>query len=838
MKYLGPAGLALFVAAATTAQAQTEIEEIVITAQKREQRLQDVPISVVAMDGEDIRQQNLVQIEDLSAQVPNVHISESAIGDKLFIRGIGSGINSGFEQSVGTFVDGVYYGRSLQTRAQVLDVERVEVLRGPQSTYFGNNTIGGALNITTRNPGDSWNGYVSGLYEAELDGYHVEAVGGGPVTDGFGIRAAVLASGTEGWLHNLNTGTNEPEEDNLAGRITLTLTPSDRFDATLKLGTGSFEVLGRALQNVDCPPATGAQGVCRITALPVLATVAPFAPFNAALYPNFDDSFDWATQANGPVPAAFLAAVNLLGATEAGMAVPAPKTSLSEPDLADLTNRSLSLTMNVEIGTHVLTSVTGINSYDFDFRQQSDFVPVPLASLNQNEDFKQFSQELRLTSPAGGKVEYVAGIYWQSSDLEIDELIDFYFAPPYFQPRASFLAARDPNRLPATIGYVTSSHQQDEETFAAFLSFTWNITGQLSATFGGRYSTVDKDLSRSQTLTDSAPGVTVSCIAPLNLVTGCTLGTPLLLSGANPPTGEAFGWKVGTLALERDDDKFTPSIGLQWRVNDSVLAYASFAQGFKAGGFDQRNLFLNPVLGQFAPEQVDSWELGAKTSWLGGRLQLNGALFRSKYEDLQVSTFDGVVNFLVNNAASATTQGFELDGRLLVNDRLAISLSGAYLDAEWDDYRNAQCTAIAQFRAVYLADRSQCQVNASGLLVQDLTGERLLMAPKWSGNLLIEYSIPLSEKLAFNTLANLSAESRKFLAADNDPAVVQPGYGKFDARFSLSSSDGWEIALLGKNLTNKLTTAHGEDQPLRSSNSFFKLASQPRTIAVQASYHW
>lgn len=828
----------LAVSVAEVALAQPEIEEIVVTAQKREQRLQDVPISVVAVSGDDIQQQNIVQLEDLSAQIPNVHISESAIGDKLFIRGIGSGINAGFEQSVGSFVDGVYFGRSLQSRGQFLDVERVEVLRGPQSTYFGNNTIGGALNITTRSPGTEWDGYVSGLYEAELNGYHVEAAAGGPVTETFGVRAAFLASGVEGWLKNLNTGDNEPEEDNLAGRISFVVTPNDRFDATIKAELGSFEVLGRSLQNIDCPPSTGPRGVCGLTVAPVLATAAPFAPFNTALFPQFDDTFDERTQSNGPVPSAFMSAVNVLGAVEARAPIPAPLDSLSQPDLADLTSRGISMTMNLDVGDHVLTSVTGFNSYDFDFRQQSDFVPIPLASLQQNEEFDQFSQELRLTSPLSHKIEYIIGAYWQESDLDIEENIDFYFAPPYFQPRASFLVGRDPNRNPATIGLVTSTHAQDEETFAAFFSLTWNITDQVSATLGGRYTTVDKEIDRTQNLIDKAPGVTVPCISPLNLVTGCTLGTPLLLSAANPPAGTAFGWKVGTLSLNRNDDKFTPTVNVQWHITDDVLAYASYARGFKAGGFDQRNLFLDAVKGQFEPESVDAYEIGTKTTWLNGRVQLNAAAFRSEYENLQVSTFDGVVNFLVNNAASATTQGLELEGRFHVTDRLTLATSVGYLDAEWNDYRNAQCTAIAQSRALTLADFSNCRINANGLLVQDLTGQSLLMAPKWSGNLFTQYAIPLGDRLEIDAQMNLSFESKKFLAADNDPAMVQTGYAKLDLRIALASVDGWEIAVLGKNLTDKLTSGHGEDQPLQSTNSFFKLTDLPRTIAIQASYNW
>ncbi|MDY6984363.1 MAG: TonB-dependent receptor plug domain-containing protein, partial [Pseudomonadota bacterium] len=240
-----------------TAFAQAEVEEFVVTAQKREQSLQDVPISVSAVTGDALQAQNLGEMEAVSMQLPNIHISESAIGDKLFIRGIGSGINAGFEQSVGTFVDGVYHGRSLQTRSQFLDIERVEVLRGPQSTYFGNNAIAGALNVTTRRPTDEFSGYVNTFYEFEHSERHIEGAVGGALTDTVSARIAGLASGLEGWMQNLNTGQTEGQERNRALRVSFLFTPNDTFDALLKVEGGRFDVRGRNLQTLGCPPATG-----------------------------------------------------------------------------------------------------------------------------------------------------------------------------------------------------------------------------------------------------------------------------------------------------------------------------------------------------------------------------------------------------------------------------------------------------------------------------------------------------------------------------------------------------------------------------------------------------
>ncbi|MGV3593450.1 MAG: TonB-dependent receptor [Gammaproteobacteria bacterium] len=834
--------LVVWAAGAGSVTAQPQVEEIFVTAQKREQSLQDVPIAVSAVTGDALQAQNLGEVEALSMQLPNIHISESGIGDKLFIRGIGSGINAGFEQSVGTFVDGVYYGRSLQTRSQFLDIERVEVLRGPQSTFFGNNAIAGALNITTRRPDREFSGYVNTFYEFEHDERHVEAAIGGALTDTLSARIAGLSSGLDGWVTNLNTGQPAGEERNRALRASFLFTPNDTFDALLKVEGGSFDVRGRNVQTLDCPPATGAAGTCAVTATPVHAAFGP--AFAAPLFPNFDDRFDTNTQYNGPVPRSFTAAVDSLGAAEARLPIPQPAAVLSARDVGDLQNTNTTLTLNWQLAAHMLTAVSGFSRYEFDFRQPTDFVPLPLAGAEQLEEFDQFSQEVRLVSDTSDTLDYMLGAYWQTNELDVREDIYLYLPPPYFQPAATFFtdACRAPARqndptcrLPATIAGVDSLHAQEEDSWAGFGSLTWHIGDALRVTFGARYTHVEKSLDRRQAIEDRAPGVTVPCIPQVAAALACTTGAPLLITAANPPRGRAFGWKQGALALERNVSEFTPSLNLQWDMNDDAMLYASYTEGFKAGGFDQRNLFLSAVTGQFEPESVDAAEFGLKSRLLDDALMLNVALFRSDYDDLQVSTFDGVVNFLVNNAGSAHTQGIETDMRWALGDSLVFSAAVAVLDAQWEDYRDAQCTALE----LALAPNASCFVSpGTGLLVQDLSGADMLMAPDWSGNVGVEHYWTLGGGLELQTQLLVYFEDDKFLATDNDPATLQERFAKVNLRVALVGNGGWELAFVGRNLTNELTSPHIEDLPLRSTNSFFALTDRPRTYAVQGQYRF
>ncbi len=221
------------------------LEEVIVTATKRAVGMQDVPIALSVMGGEKIAEQGIGSLEDMAIFMPNVHIAEGGAGDQLFIRGVGSGINYGFEQSVGTFIDGVYFGRGQASRSAFLDVARVEILKGPQSTLFGKNTVAGAINITTMRPGDEFEGMVEATYEPEFDGWSTTLVLSGPVTENFGARFVVKQDETDGYMDNTFTGDKERQAKNTVGRIVLGCQPANDLDITLKYETGRSETTGR-----------------------------------------------------------------------------------------------------------------------------------------------------------------------------------------------------------------------------------------------------------------------------------------------------------------------------------------------------------------------------------------------------------------------------------------------------------------------------------------------------------------------------------------------------------------------------------------------------------------
>ncbi len=242
-----------------TAQGQDDgprvLDEITVTAAYREQGLQDVPVSISAVTGDVMTASAIQKAEDIQFLVPNFTLTETGIGTNAFVRGIGSGINQAFEQSVGTYVDGVYFGRAQQWRAPFLDLERVEVLRGPQSILFGKNSVAGALNITTAKPTDEFEGSFLGSYEFEDDESIIEGIVSGPISDRVRYRVAARTRDLDGYMFNLTTQKEEPNREDWVVRGTLEFDVSDALTATLKAEVGEFEVTGRHIEIINEEPA-------------------------------------------------------------------------------------------------------------------------------------------------------------------------------------------------------------------------------------------------------------------------------------------------------------------------------------------------------------------------------------------------------------------------------------------------------------------------------------------------------------------------------------------------------------------------------------------------------
>jgi iron complex outermembrane receptor protein len=752
--------VARLAAAADASEDTDRLEEVVVTAQKRVESLQNVPVSVQVIGGQMLVQQNQISLETLTMTVPAVHIAASGPSHEMYIRGIGSGQNQSFDQSVGTFIDDIYHGRSRIGAATFLDLERIEVLKGPQSTFFGNNAIAGALNIVTRKPTDTFDASARALYGSYGE-FTAEGAVGGPITDQLSARAAATYDGVNGWIKNVTTGEEAPRGRNWAGRLTLAFKPTANLDSLLKLESSKSELRGtgfdQPFQIVNCPP-------------------PPPIP------PNFA----------GPGCAEALAAGDPIGlgnnrnAGNAGMG-------------SDYKTNEGALTVNYQLGGHTFTSVTGYYQYDFSLRHDNDGTSLQLMTRYLPESYHQFSQEVRVASPTDQPIEWLAGAYVQTDRLHTDLASNFFFVTPFFPPGDPLVPY-----LPLGLDY---DFRQKEDMYSTFGSATWKPTDRLRLSAGVRGSWVKKDYD-------------------LNVFYGTATqdygGLVPLPAAVQSPTGY-FGQGVpGRLSGNRSDHAWMPSARAQFQLNHSAMVYASYARGFKSGGFNGTESSGQAANVPFNPEYVNAYEVGLKSEWLDSRLLLNLAIFRSNYSDLQVAFWDfqkgggGAVPH-IRNAAKSKSQGVEVESRWVANQYLRFSADITYLDARFVSYRNAAGTVLEQFNGQ----------------LQDLSGARTQFSPDWSGSIAATFTTPVAGlyKVTTELSPYFTTGYHVIFLIDKDFFWQDP-YVRLDGRLSFEPQDGhWAVDLIGKNLTDRtIITAFGS--PYQASKQ------EPRNVAVQFRFHW
>lgn len=794
------------------------LEEIIVTAQKRSQSLQDVPVSVSVTTGAKLSEAGITKLEDLQAYVPNLTMSETGIGTNIYMRGIGSGINQGFEQSVGMYVDGVYYGRSQLSRAPFLDLDRVEVLRGPQNILYGKNSVAGAMSLITANPTEDFEGSVSLLFEPEFGEQQAEVILSGPLAENLTGRLAHRSRTLDGYVENLDASA-EPERDESTTRLTLHWQASDELEATFKYAHSNFDISGRQIE-----------------------IAADEASLNTAL-----GGANWSE---------FLYSLNPLAAVTSAEPTSASvlNTDLdyyrsSNDDYSYNETDNLSLNLDYLWGDYTLTSTTGYLSYDYEELCDCDFTSADLFFVQSNEEYEQFSQEFRITSPGGELFDWIAGLYIHESELNFGD--EFYttqgsvigntldaILPAAFIPEGGTVSAYPTGAAQQLINIaVPRTFSQDTSLWSAFVQATWNATDRTRVTLGGRYSTEKKEGSRTLTVVDGNGDE-----IPYNdlLVPGTEMGIDYLL-------GRVLQVARHDLSGEREETKFAPSITLQHDLNDDTMAYANWSRGFKSGGYDTRSnvppvetVITNPFssdLGfsipagsfEYEPEENTTIELGMKTRLLDGAMELNMAAFNTEFSDLQVSIYDGVLGFNVGNAAKATSQGIEIDGRYAVNSELTLSGSVAWLDFEFEDYPNGQCTQLERI--------------VTGVPTCDYEGKTNQYVADLSGALSADLAVPMNNHMDFRTTLDLVFSSDYNPSQNLDPNIAQDGYIKVNMRVAIEDVNaGWEVALVGKNLTDERVVTYANDTPLAAnltqSIGYYSFVESPRTIALQGIYRF
>lgn len=784
---------ALVASAAPAFAQQPVIEEIIVTAQSRAQSVQDTPISVTAVSGDKLQDVSIAKAEDLQQLVPNFTMTETGISTNIFIRGLGSGINQAFEQSVGYYVDGIAYTRAQQTRLPFLDLQRVEVLRGPQTILFGKNSIAGALNIVTAQPTTSFEGYLTGTYEFENQEYIAEGAVSGPITDTVRARVAARWRDSDGYVRNLTLSRTEPKRDDVTLRGILEADVSDTVVANFKAEYSDFDVLGRSIETLNETPVAAGPFVGRTYSQILVGLGADRSVLDNTLNGN--------RSSNG--------------------------------DFSNNQQQTYVGNIKVDIGGYELRSITGYTTLKYDELCDCDYTGANVFLAGLQEDYDQFSQEFRLTSPVNESYDFVAGAYYQNSNHGYSDNI-------VVQPTSVLVPLvnqQSPGAGSALAGtQAARSASVDSSLISAFAQVNVRPMDKWEIQLGARVSSEKKEGTRTLSILrengdplPAAQAIAAAVYAQVFRVSSTNLS-------ALGPTGAALIGQLGALPVsgDRKETRFSPDVKLLFNPTEDLMLYASYARGAKSGGFDFRanNRNFYPTMNdsfEFEDESANSFEIGTKASF--GAATLNVAAYYTEFKDLQISIFDGILGFNVGNAASARSQGIEADGRVRMTEYVSLTGSLALTDFKFKDFRNGQC---------YFGQTPNVDLNGDGRAeLCNYTGQTNQLVSDVQGTVGIAANYPIVSGYRLDGSLDVFFTSKYHASNTFDPALIQKGYATLGVRVGFGPDTGlWQVAFIGRNLTNERYIQFGGDTPLAGStfgaNSDYAFADRGRTLAIQA----
>ena len=644
--------LAISVAGLSTTASAT-LEEVVVTARKTAESLQDTPISVTALSGDRLEDMGLSRITKLQNVTPNLVFQNtpaySGAGNNaaVYIRGVGQkDFVPTIDPGVGIYVDEVYLGRSAGAVLDMIDIQQVEILRGPQGTLFGKNTIGGAISITTTKPNEEFGGKVD-IKVGTDERRNIRGVLNVPLSDTLFARGSFGSLQQDGYVFRPFDDKDLGNQDTLMGRLALRWVPSDTFTADLSFDYYDDETNG--------PPLL----ITRVDEFPESATAIPGGnfPFINNLFAGFSPDF------GGPNPIVCTFPNAPSACFTSANAVTGNNTNLGTgPNYSEMENEAVSLTLTWDLDAFTAKLITSYRSLDGEFANDRDGYPqndgqpaVPGLPILVNpvthyfDTFKQdqFSVELQLTGSAiEDRLRWVAGVYAFEEDGENINPVDF------------------------TTVSLQSGGYFDYSSEAVFAQATFDFTEKLSATAGIRYTKEDRDYLPDQYIEEMPlGGLPFPCFNSDGSTKICALGD------------RAVPYETVNNSISEN----TPMVSISYSFTDDVMLYGTYSEGFKVGGFTQRIFPPEPSLPAFGPEYVDSLEAGIKAELLDNSLRVNLAVYSADYSDLQILISEpSRVGPYTTNAGDATIDGFELEINYLSQNGVLIDLAVGYTDAGYD----------------------------------------------------------------------------------------------------------------------------------------------------------
>lgn len=687
------------------------IEEVMVTATKRASSLQDTGIAISVLDSEDLTFRDINSVEDLDSSVPGMKVG-TVLGTPLInIRGVGLNFLSGLgNPGVATHADGVYLTRTGSVNAASVDIERVEVLRGPQGTLYGRNATGGSVNFISKRPAEDFGAGLTvggGDYGREIYEGYVE----GPVIgDSFGARLFWREDHFDGYGENETSGKSIGDNAASMGHLALAYAVNDALDLSASYvwrhdeGSYPYSTAATSVRGLFYPPG-----------LEFDTSLQTFEPYNIK--------------------------------------------GVSEPS-SEKTTEIANVTASWNVADYTFKSITGYVTHERDEYGHAPEIEKFMVDIFRNEDSEAWSQEFNLSNGSwlDGRLNWLIGAYYQvdegrtpyGSYINLGETAYFFTGYQLILPPES--ETRDTSK-------------------AVFIDGYYAILDNLRFVFGIRESRERREFTQTFQ----------PYVADFNFVEN-TLLTNFLT---------ALIESCDNLSSEKSFSSTDPKLGIEWEISDGIMAYAQYQTGFKAGGFDTSTGCEET----YEPEEIEAYELGIKATLLDGNLTLNAAAFNYDYTDYQVEKVEGFQS-VIENAAAATSQGFEIEATYTPATWLAIDTQYSYLDATYDEY----------FARDNFLNTSVISNDAP---IEDLSGNTLSRSPKNSVNLGLTFFYYLGQSGFGEALGLGNAQFRieGFYSDEvhfrefNRSVEVQDAYSTYSAFLSVSSrNEMYSLSVFAKNI--------------------------------------
>lgn len=738
--------------------ASSMMEEVVVTAQKRSESLQDVPIAVNALTGDNLDDMGVLGSDDLTKIFPNLSMkATTSINSGFSIRGVGTNnFHITAQQAVGTYADEVSLASPFTSQFGLFDMERVEILRGPQNTLFGRNTTGGAVNFISRkpSPGEELNGYarVVAGNEGKLDGEFAVSF---PISDNVAARLALQSVNRDGVFNNVITGKDIGDIERQSGRFQIAWEPTNSTEVLLNFHVGynrsdrgprkSVGYWQAGSPNIGTPGARGAPDC------PVLSSISS---------KRFESANGCVTAINGLV---------------FDPSTPDDWNDVRDvaPLTADVDFEGGFVKVIHDFDTLSLTSITSWDTIDVQFVENSSGTGVTHFYPGQEGDFEIFSQELRLTSLGDEDFRWIGGLYYSTEDDQLATII-----------------RNGSDRTPPFTVVPSVAIDQDVEIFSAYGQVEYDFNDVLTLTAGLRFTRDEKDgVSISRVLAGTTTGFVGAPMAASDYVYNLAFLEAATAGGVGrcpPPVGGLPC--ILSFEVEQELEEWGGKVGLDWKVGESTLIYTSYSRGFKSGAFDTRALaaFFGNADKPVGPEFLDAYEVGVKTTLLQDSMDVSAAFFYYEWEDLQAFATDarGAPAFL--NVPETELKGIEVEVKWSPADGWYLQGGIGWIDSEITD---------------------------DGGLNSVKEGAPVSNSPEWTMSGLIRRELELDGGLlSFQTSFSYEDETNSSNADLLLQRIDSTFFINARASYLFGDAEQYEVAVWGENLTEEKTCAQLGDE--------------------------